>query len=45
MDKAVNDFAGIVRRAVDDYGMISAGDRVAGVGVSGAVRRRPRRSC
>lgn len=34
MDKAVNDFAGIVRRAVDDYGMISAGDRVA-VGVSG----------
>ena len=34
MDKALNDFTGLVRRAVDDYGMIDAGDRVA-VGVSG----------
>lgn len=33
-DKLLNDFTGTVRRAVDDYGMISAGDRVA-VGVSG----------
>ena len=36
MDKAklLNDFTGTVRRAVDDYDMIQAGDRVA-VGVSG----------
>lgn len=32
--KALNDFTGCVRRAVDDYGMINGGDRVA-VGVSG----------
>ena len=34
MDKLLNDFTGTVRRAVDDYDMIQAGDRVA-VGVSG----------
>ena len=34
MDKLLNDFTGTVRRAVDDYEMIRAGDRVA-VGVSG----------
>ena len=34
MDKALNDFTGTVRRAVDDYEMIRDGDRVA-VGVSG----------
>ncbi len=34
MDRALNDFTGTVRRAVDDYDMIQAGDRVA-VGVSG----------
>lgn len=34
MDKALNEFTGTVRRAVDDYDMIQAGDRVA-VGVSG----------
>ena len=34
MNKALNDFTGTVRRAVDDYDMIRAGDRVA-VGVSG----------
>ena len=34
MDKLLNDFTGTVRRAVDDYRMIEAGDRVA-VGVSG----------
>ena len=32
--KMLNEFTGTVRRAVDDYGMIEAGDRVA-VGVSG----------
>ena len=32
--KILNEFTGTVRRAVDDYGMIEAGDRVA-VGVSG----------
>ncbi|MBR5094090.1 MAG: adenine nucleotide alpha hydrolase family protein [Oscillospiraceae bacterium] len=32
--KLLNEFTGIVRRAVDDYDMIQAGDRVA-VGVSG----------
>ena len=32
--RALNDFSGIIRRAVDDYGMINEGDRVA-VGVSG----------
>ena len=32
--KALNDFTGCVRRAVDDYSMINEGDRVA-VGVSG----------
>lgn len=34
MDKALNEFTGIIRRAVDDYNMIDAGDKVA-VGVSG----------
>ena len=34
MDKLLNEFTGTVRRAVDDYDMIQAGDRVA-VGVSG----------
>ena len=34
MNKALNDFTGAVRRAVDDYDMIEAGDRIA-VGVSG----------
>lgn len=34
MDKILNEFTGTVRRAVDDYDMIQAGDRVA-VGVSG----------
>lgn len=34
MDKLLNEFTGVVRRAVDDYGMIRAGDTVA-VGVSG----------
>ena len=34
MRDALSDFTGTVRRAVDDYRMIQAGDRVA-VGVSG----------
>ena len=34
MDKILNEFTGTVRRAVDDYDMIQAGDKVA-VGVSG----------
>ncbi len=34
MDRALNEFTGTVRRAVDDYDMIEEGDRVA-VGVSG----------
>mgnify|MGYP003291384730 CR=1 FL=1 len=34
MDKRLNEFVGLVRRAVDDYQMIQSGDRVA-VGVSG----------
>lgn len=34
MEKLLNEFTGTVRRAVDDYDMISAGDRIA-VGVSG----------
>ena len=34
MNDLLNDFTGTVRRAVDDYHMIEAGDRVA-VGVSG----------
>ena len=34
MNDILNDFTGTVRRAVDDYRMIEAGDRVA-VGVSG----------
>ena len=34
MTKELNDFTGFVRRCVDDYGMISEGDRIA-VGVSG----------
>ncbi len=34
MEKLLNEFAGTVRRAVDDYNMIEAGDTVA-VGVSG----------
>lgn len=32
--RALNEFSGIIRRAVDDYGMINEGDRIA-VGVSG----------
>ena len=34
MDKLLNEFSGIVRKAVDDYHMIEEGDRIA-VGVSG----------
>ncbi len=34
MDKALNEFTGTVRRAVDDYNMIEPGDKIA-VGVSG----------
>ena len=34
MNNALNEFSGTVRRAVDDYGMIAEGDRIA-VGVSG----------
>ena len=34
MDNALNEFTGTVRRAVDDYSMIAAQDRIA-VGVSG----------
>ena len=34
MQKALNEFTGTVRRAVDDYSMIQEGDRIA-VGVSG----------
>ncbi len=34
MNKALNEFTGIVRRAVDDYDMIQEGDRIA-VGISG----------
>ena len=34
MRDALSDFTGTVRRAVDDYRMIQAGDRVA-VGVAG----------
>lgn len=34
MEKLLNEFTGTVRRAVDDYDMISAGDKIA-VGVSG----------
>ncbi len=34
MERALNEFTGVVRRAVDDYRMILPGDRVA-VGVSG----------
>jgi len=34
MDKCLNDLTGIIRKAVDDYGMIEEGDRIA-VGVSG----------
>ena len=33
-DKALNEFTGLIRRAVDDYGMIDDGDKIA-VGVSG----------
>ena len=32
--RALNEFSGIIRKAVDDYGMINEGDRIA-VGVSG----------
>lgn len=32
--KELNEFSGLIRRAVDDYGMIGEGDRIA-VGVSG----------
>ena len=34
MNNALNEFSGTVRRAVDDYHMISEGDRIA-VGISG----------
>lgn len=34
MDRLLNEFTGTVRRAVDDYDMIEAGDKIA-VGVSG----------
>ena len=34
MDRYLNEFTGLIRRAVDDYGMIREGDRIA-VGVSG----------
>ncbi|MCR4606522.1 MAG: tRNA 2-thiocytidine(32) synthetase TtcA [Oscillospiraceae bacterium] len=34
MNRILNEFTGTVRRAVDDYGMINDGDRIA-VGVSG----------
>lgn len=34
MNKALNEFTGTLRRAVDDYDMIQAGDKVA-VGISG----------
>ena len=34
MDKALNEFTGLLRRAADDYNMIQEGDRIA-VGVSG----------
>ena len=34
VSKALNEFTGLIRRAVDDYGMIEEGDRIA-VGVSG----------
>jgi len=34
MDKALNEFTGTLRRAVDDYNMIQEGDKIA-VGVSG----------
>lgn len=34
MDKRLNEFTGLLRRAADDYGMLREGDRVA-VGVSG----------
>lgn len=34
MDKALNEFTGTIRRAVDDYDMIASGDKIA-VGVSG----------
>lgn len=34
MNNALNEFSGVVRRAVDDYHMIEEGDRIA-VGVSG----------
>ena len=34
MDKILNEFTGVIRRAVDDYNMIEEGDKIA-VGVSG----------
>ena len=32
--RALNEFSGIIRKAVDDYNMIDEGDKIA-VGVSG----------
>ena len=29
--RALNEFTGIIRKAVDDYGMINEGDKVAGI--------------
>ena len=34
MDRTLNEFTGVIRRAVDDYNMIQEGDKIA-VGVSG----------
>ena len=36
---SLNAFTGVVRRCVDDYGMISPGDRIA-VGISGEQHER-----
>ena len=36
MEKILNDFTSVVRKAVDEYHMIGEGDRIA-VGVSGRI--------